>query len=142
MNPLELAYPNLIPGEYQVTSPADPVYNCIAWAAGESDRWWWPDPLGVFFWPASVPREETLDAFVAAFASLGYSPTGDAAVEAETDKVAIFANSGVPTHTARQLPNGNWTSKLGQAVDIEHLLSGLSGAIYGRVVVILKRPKS
>lgn len=30
MTHLELAFPNLHSGEYRPTSPADPVYNCIA----------------------------------------------------------------------------------------------------------------
>lgn len=91
------------------------------------------------YWPPGVPREETLDAFLAAFGTFGYTPTGDPSLEPDTDKVAIFAISGVPTHAARQLPSGKWTSKLGQAEDIEHLMNGLSGVIYGRVVLILKR---
>jgi hypothetical protein len=140
MTHLEQAFPNLIPGEYRGTSPADANYNCIAWAAGETDRWWWPDAAGVSYWPSGVPREETLDAFLAAFATLGYAPTGDPSLEPDTEKVAIFANSGVPTHAVRQLPHGRWTSKLGQSEDIEHLLNGLTGGIYGRVALILKRP--
>ena len=46
---------------------------------------------------------------------------------------------GIPTHAARQLRSGRWTSKLGQAEDIEHELRALEGAIHGAVVLILKR---
>src|SRR5262249_6606580 len=56
MNPLELVFPNLTGTDYRVTSPADDAYNCLAWAAAESDRWWWPDALGGYYWPAGVPR--------------------------------------------------------------------------------------
>lgn len=139
MTQFEQAFPNLIPGEYRPTSPVDPNYNCIAWAAGDTGRWWWPDSAGVGYWPPGAPREETIDAFRAAFATLGYTPTSDPSLEPDTDKVAIFATSSVPAHAARQLPSGKWTSKLGQAEDIEHLLNGLAGTIYGRVVLILKR---
>lgn len=42
---------------------------------------------------------------------------------------------------ARQLPNGNWTSKLGTLEDIEHrALSAVEGNDYGNVVRILRRP--
>jgi hypothetical protein len=45
------------------------------------------------------------------------------------------------THAARQLDNGKWTSKLGQLEDIEHeSLEALSGAVYGSVVQVLKKP--
>jgi hypothetical protein len=53
----------------------------------------------------------------------------------------LFADAaGIPTHAARQLTSGAWTSKLGNAADIEHELRALEGEIYGVVALILKRP--
>jgi hypothetical protein len=46
---------------------------------------------------------------------------------------------GTPTHAARQLPDGTWTSKLGISEDIQHALDDLAGAVYRAVVQILKR---
>jgi hypothetical protein len=40
--PLEDVFPGLQGTAYRVTSPADRGYNCIAWAAGVTDDWWWP----------------------------------------------------------------------------------------------------
>jgi hypothetical protein len=37
------------------------------------------------------------------------------------------------------LVSGRWTSKLGNAEDIEHELRALEGEIYGAVALILKR---
>ena len=54
MNPLETIFPGLAGTGYAVTSPPAVEYNCIGWAAGEDDRWWWPDPAGVSYWPAGV----------------------------------------------------------------------------------------
>ncbi len=139
MNPLEAAFPGLEGSGYAVTSPATVAYNCIGWAAGESDRWWWPDPAGVSYWPDRVVREETLAAFMAAFATIGFATAANSDFEANVDKIAIYARSGLPTHAARQLANGRWTSKLGQAEDIEHELTDLAGTIYGAVAVILAR---
>ena len=34
MTGLEVAFPGLCDTPYQITSPADDNYNCIAWAAG------------------------------------------------------------------------------------------------------------
>ena len=54
-------------------------------------------------------------------------------------RVAQATSDGEPTHAARQLPNGKWTSKLGRWEDIEHDLEGLTGEMYGSVQQILKR---
>jgi hypothetical protein len=124
VSPLEEAFPGLAANGYQVTSPSDSDYNCIAWAAGDSHAWWWPgQDAGKEYWPPGVPRERTRDAFVAAFASLGYTICESDDVESGYEKIALFAAvDGRPTHAARQLPSGRWTSKLGKAEDIEHRL--------------------
>ncbi|MGH7498113.1 MAG: DUF7689 domain-containing protein, partial [Gemmatimonadales bacterium] len=127
---------------YSLTSAADPDYNCIAWAAGDSQRVWWPAPSPYAYWPPNVSLKEAVDAFAAAFATLGYSPCPDGSVEAGYEKVAIFVSKdGKPTHAARQLPGGTWTSKLGKGgEDISHSLYGLEGGAYGDVALHMKRP--
>jgi hypothetical protein len=135
-------FPSLNEGNCQLTSPVDEGYNCIAWAAEDTDRWWWPDPWQLGFWPGGAPREETVEAFVAMFGLLGYAKCPDASAEASKQKVAIFVDQqGKPTHAARQLSDGRWTSKLGPDVDIAHELAALEGGRYGRVAVVLARPK-
>ena len=101
---LETIFPRLATTQYEVTSPETTDYNCIAWAAGSIDCWWWPDLDESFFWPTGIERHETLPAFIRAFAVLGYSEclTGD--YEGDLEKVAVFAANGQPTHAARQLP--------------------------------------
>jgi hypothetical protein len=90
---------------------------------------------------AGVARAETVQAFRDAFATLGYMLCDHEQLETGFEKVALFADPlAVPTHAARQLANGRWTSKLGQAEDIEHELRALEGAIYGAIVLLLKRP--
>ena len=139
---IEAAFPGLRSSPFHVTSPATREYNCIAWAAGDAARWWWPDPDpdAAAFWPPGVPVLETLDALVAAFATLGYAPCLDEQPESGFEKVALFADAGAPTHAARQLPGGRWTSKLGLCEDIEHDLHAVSGDLYGTVALLLKRP--
>lgn len=135
------AFPHLRTTPNRVTSPADAAYNCIASAAGSDSDWWWPsDDAGKTYWPAVAPRARTLDTFRTAFISLGYADSADDSLEPGFEKVAIFADPvGVPTHAARQLPTGRWTSKLGGAEDVEHELRALEGAIYGTVVLFMKR---
>src|ERR1035437_3947780 len=128
-------FPNLAPGNHRITSPAAYDYNCIAWAAGDNTMWWWPipGPRGSY-WPTGIARQETLASFQAAFEHLGYAPCSEAALELGIEKIAIYADAaGVPTHAARQLPTGYWTSKLGPNVDIIHIdLAAIEGPEYGR----------
>jgi hypothetical protein len=140
---IEQTFPGLRGSGYQVTSARDDTYNCIAWAAGDTTRWWWPDEPGrpeSAHLPPGVPRAETLEAFRQAFATLGYGVCDDDRAEAGFEKVALFALAGVPKHAARQLPGGRWTSKLGPMEDIEHALHDLTGLVYGSVVLVLRRP--
>lgn len=124
------------------TSRDDSKYNCIAWAAGDERQWWEPSGGGGTYWPPTAPLEPTVGAYQAAFEAQGYvvCPTGD--LEQRFEKVAIFAIRGTePTHAARQLRDGQWTSKLGEGIDISHVLPGdVGGGIYGEVVCFLMRP--
>lgn len=138
---LESVFPNLTRSAYAITSPSTPEYNCIAWAAGDAERWWWPIAGSFAYWPSNVPTQETLDAFIKAFGTLGFIPCVEPHMEHGYEKIALYVDSnGKPTHAARQLPNGRWTSKLGKIEDIEHELDGLTGSVYGSVAQILKRP--
>ncbi len=139
---LEEVFPQLAGSGYRVTSPHNGDYNCIAWAAGETHLWWWPgQDAAKEYWPSGIPRERTRDAFIAVFASLGYTMCEGDGPEAGYEKIALFADADCrPTHAARQLPSGLWSSKLGKAEDIEHKLHDLEGTLYGSVVLIMKRP--
>lgn len=57
------ATPRLVEVGFSETSPATPRYNCLAWAAGQTDQWWWPDRFGAYDWPEAAPREETIEGF-------------------------------------------------------------------------------
>jgi hypothetical protein len=141
--PIEEVFPALAKGGFQITSPVDKRYNCIAYAAGDMAKWWWPLPANVkeVFWPADVTREETLTAFRDAFASVGFVDCDNDNVERDIEKIALFANAqNVPLHAARQQANGRWSSKLGEREDIEHALRDLEGYAYGMVVLVMSRP--
>lgn len=137
---LEEWFPNLAQTEYRITSPRTYDYNCIAWALEEDDRWWSPTS-DEYYWPEGAPTEWNIAAVVQTFGMLGYVPCETADLEPGFQKIAIFTNaSGEPTHAARQLPNGRWTSKLGDWEDIEHELAGVEGEkMYGSTRQILKR---
>jgi hypothetical protein len=137
---LEDLFPGLRGTAFRVTSPKDPVYNCIAFAADETQHWWWPDPDAVRFWPSGIEWAETHEAFEKAFASLGYTTCETDAPEAGFEKIALFGDQhAIPTHAARQLSDGRWSSKLGELEDIEHELRALEGTEYGLVVLLMRR---
>ena len=126
---------------FEVKSCRTVKYNCIAWAAGDEENVWWP---GGKYWPSGIRPEESVPAFVAAFATLGYVPCDSADFEPGFGKIALYVNErNSVTHAARQLPDGRWTSKLGPQWDINHLLEGVCGLspAYGRVAQILKRAR-
>lgn len=84
-----------------------------------------------------------MECFVTTFSKYGYQPCESDDLEAGYEKVAIYVDStGTPTHMARQLGSGTWTSKLGKLEDIEHTtLEQLEGEkSYGSAYQILKRP--
>jgi hypothetical protein len=136
--------PNLLPSTYASKSPCTPNYNCIAWAAGDDKNWWEPDQALDWYWPPLAARKYTVEAYIQAFNSVRYSVCRDSAVEEGCEKIALFAIPAItglrPTHAARQLPNGNWTSKLGPCEDIEHFaLESVNGPTYGSPVVFMSR---
>ena len=138
---LKAFFPKLTAESCRVTSERDPGYNCIAWAAQITHQRWWPlENPEEAYWPAGVPRIATLEAFQAAFETLAYSTYAPEEMKPGFEKVALFADiNGVPTHAARQLANGRWTSKLGKAEDIEHDLRDLEGDLYGTVALLMSR---
>lgn len=138
-------FPGLNPANHAITSPATPTYNCIAWAAGDSSRWWWPDRFGIDYWPPGVRRSETVEAFVQAFSTLGYNLCSDGHAEPGIEKIAVFKRSdhdSTPTHVALQLDSGDWISKLGTLEDIRHAtVEALVGIPYGVVACYLGRSR-
>ena len=78
---------------------------------------------------------------------LGFAMCSDGSLEVGFEKIAIYSMSGGVAwdHVARQLPDGQWTSKLGELLDITHTdLESLTRSGnkpgYGEVSWFLKRP--
>jgi len=140
-------FPGLTPQNHDITSPPTSIYNCIAWAADDDTRWWWPNvrgvPVGGYYWPPTVPHEPTIEAFLAAYATIGYEPCGGGEFESGYEKVALYVLAGEVTHAARQLADGAWTSKLGNWFDITHESpEHVGGPLYGSVAAYLRRPSA
>jgi hypothetical protein len=132
-------FPRLTAENHRTTSPPSPEYNCVAWAAGDTEHWWQP---GVF-WPVETPPHDYgIGVLEMAFRALGYEDCeSDESLEPGFEKVALYGSGAYYTHAARQTADGEWSSKLGKEEDIlHHRPDDVAGGLYGEVIQILKRP--
>lgn len=126
-------------------------YNCHAWGADDTSAWWEPVPhlSSVFppwvkvYWPEGLPHfDYSLDSFVKAFETVGFARCSDGEPEVDFEKIAFYTDGSSITHTARELPTGAWTSKLGFDIDVLHPdLNALEGSDYGQVTAYMRRPR-
>jgi hypothetical protein len=104
MTPAFGSFPRLATEPFSTTSPVDESYNCIAWAAGDSDRWWQPTPIGPYYWPDGLPLSDySLSNYVAAYGRLGYEVCSSGELEDGIEKVALYEHNGMASHACRQL---------------------------------------
>jgi hypothetical protein len=146
-------FPNTATIGYWITSCRSSFYNCIAWAAGETNAKWWPIQHKVpgWYWPPGIRNDVTVASFIEMFGKEGdyeeWSPeNGD--LEDGYEKVAIYVDKhGTPTHAARQLVDGTWTSKIGQNKDVIHATLDVwesthhVESAYGKVAKFLRRKR-
>lgn len=139
--------------KYQVTSPEDPNYNCIAWAFQLFKDRWMAVPKGckhnplldaVTWWPDDVTEGMEIQCLVEAFEKKGFERCENADHEKGFIKVALYYNPDTNewTHAAREGRNGKyWMSKLGRSYDIHHGSPyTIEGNSYGKVYCIMKMP--
>lgn len=83
-----------------------------------------------------------MEAFEDCLKASHWERTEDRSVQPDLKKIALYASvvDGQPTHAARQLATGAWTSKLGEELDLTHELHELEGPAYGTVVAIYAKP--
>ena len=134
--------PHLAAEGYELTSDPTDEYNCIAYAAGETDRWWSHAEGHDYYWPEHASRSSSIASLIEVFAGLGYEMCGDAEDDPRFRKVALYADRrGDWTHAAVQLPDGEWGSKLGLYEDISHHTpESLDPYLYGEVHCFMRRP--
>ncbi len=137
-------FPGLQSVRWQLTSDEDPRYNCHAYALGETQIFIDPNPeLAAYpgiYWPRRVQRAPTLEAFTDLYGAEGYVECVDGSLEPGFEKLAIYVSTDGVEHTARQMLNGSWSSKIGYDEDIMHETpAALEGTTYGRVARYMKR---
>lgn len=133
-------FPKLAKKKNKVTSDKDPDYNCIAFAAGVTDKKFWPVGYPDYIWPIGPFRPVTVASFEELYASYGYTRANSGAYVKGIEKIAIYATpTGTPTHAARQIGPGKWASKLGDWYDIEHTIDAVSAGDYGEIAIYMQR---
>lgn len=138
----ERCFPRLTPKNYKVTSTATRNYNCLAHAVHREDVWFSHLPGDGRYWPPGVTRSGTVGAWIEALGHFAFVPCSSPVLELGVEKIAIYTKEDVPTHVARQLPSGHWTSKLGSWEQIEHKsLHDLEGDVYGTATHFLSHPR-
>jgi hypothetical protein len=116
----------------------------------DSFSWWEPvtrqfgtPPWVKIYWPSGLPLDDYgLTNFMRAFATRQFEQCANDTLEEGVEKIALYANAQGVTHTARQLPGGTWTSKMGTSVDMEHAEAHhLEGPTYGQIVMYMQRKR-
>jgi hypothetical protein len=125
-------FPNLASSPFELTSPEDANYNCVAWAVADTGSNWWPTTRLGSYWPRRVHGTTSLQTIVQLFVDRGFARCAVDEAERTRDAILIYCRAGAPLHVARSLGDGRWTSKLGASFDLTHTVIGLTGAQYGQ----------
>lgn len=138
---LQPAFPNA--NTFEVVGEPTGRYNCIAAAFDNADKPWWPEPeagrspYSPFYWPKDSQRSNDSDSFDALLIDKAgadvYPWDEEPPYQKGYQKLALFEQDGEPTHLARQLPNGEWLSKIGRNGLVVHSLENMEHAYYGDV---------
>ena len=135
---------------FEISSPIDSNYNCIAWAFHQyKDRWMQP-PSGkyipeldaVTWWPDGATPSMDISSLVEAFLCNSFIICDSWEHESGYIKIALYYNplNNCWTHASRESRTGQyWLSKLGRSYDIHHSNPySLEGKAYGKVFCYLK----
>lgn len=134
------AFPNRSAANTRKTSDDDVSYNCFGWVIGKLEILSWTSGS---LWPEDAPRNFLIDSMIKVYEFFGFERCDNDFVEADIEKIAIYADGGIAVHAALQTANGKWSSKLGLAEDVEHDdLTAIAGGVYGQVACLMKRPRA
>ena len=135
---LNLLFPKLGNEGFTVVDPPSDLYNCIAYAAGDTSQWWDHTPRR--YWPSYATRSKRIESLQEGFAGLGFEECGDASFQPGYQKVALYDDHGAWQHASIQMASEAWRSKMGEGPVIEHLNpESLSGGMYGNPTIYMRR---
>jgi hypothetical protein len=144
-------FPKLAHSTWKIRGGPMGRYNCIAWAAGDTKRHWWPGVAPQSFWPNGDPTP-TLNNFIQAYSTLGYAPCNmDSSNDPSIKKITIYTKSNMAMrldevqHASLQRITGVWSSKLGPWELVDHEFDAVAGHVnceYGDIVQMMSRKRS
>lgn len=107
---------------FYILSPRTPVYNCIAWAMGYTDRWVEPCTKPGYWWPDGATWGYTAEALIEAFEAEGFEHAQHSYPEEGFSKVILYKNetTGAWTHASKVISDEIEYSKFGQSWDGHH----------------------
>jgi hypothetical protein len=139
----EAFFPRLATSDYEKTSDESTLYNCIAYVADDCLRKWESTafPIPGYYWPPQAMPGDSLDALQSAFEAIGYELCDGPELESGFNKIALYVGKdGTWSHAAKQRPDGQWSSKLGNLEDIRHAtLMDVGDGDYGIPSRFMKR---
>ena len=143
---LEELLPRLKQSAYEITSPRSDAQNCIGHAL-QANLYFDPGVVGTFiegrYWPPDIRADDSVEAWVQLFEMHQFRECANGDLQTGMEKIAIYVGEdGNTSHCARQLPSGQWTSKLNKLEDIrrDSLADLLSPPEYAAVVKFMSRP--
>jgi hypothetical protein len=127
-------FPNLVSGNWCVSAPATPTYNCFAWSIGNTSKWIDKEVDTVYGDNDGTLEFSDFDDFYSVEGAL--TPVTNATPA--DPEVVLYGKGGEPTHAAAKsaTPCGFATveSKLGEYVRIIHNARELEGgSVYGDI---------
>lgn len=136
--PIDSDFPNSTSDNFIKSSEPTILYNCIAWAVGESHRWW--QPARFRFWPSGALYNTSKEALIDAYEKIGFEKCDNGKGEDGFLKVALYTKDNINyEHAARLEQDGKWKSKLGVDIDIDHSLEALENGLYGNIYQFMKK---
>lgn len=128
---------------FELTSCPDTNYNCVAWANGDTTRFWSPTPDGLRsgnYWPEDLPALCSVKVFKDLFARDGFVECAPEELPDGVEAIAIYVSEGgQPEHVARRKADGTWMSKMGDEADIEHQTVGCLDCNVWTFAVMLRK---
>lgn len=144
-------YPDLATDpNFEILSPFNSKYNCIAWAMGYDEIWVAPFHEYGCWWPTDAEWSMRPEALIEAFQAEGFEMTDNCLLEEGYEKVVLYRKLDKTqwTHAARVVSNQVEYSKFGQMFDAHHSHGVLcntppyyTDCSYGEAFAYMKRPK-
>lgn len=106
---LNLSFPNLRNEGFTVIEPPSDRYNCVAYTAGDTSRWWDHTPRR--YWPPHASRSGRIESLIEVFVVLGYEQCKDESLEDATKRLPSMTITAPGSTRAFKCPTEHGAAK-------------------------------